>query len=320
MARTGRPRLRLACQTLGLVALSALLLFLYGMVLHSDRLLYPEPRPLEQSAARHGYASPSDCGMPFEAVTMTTDPGVQLQGWFVPRKGAHRTLVMIHGHRENRIAMLGAGKRLWERGFALLLFDQRHHGLSGGDRFTMGFEEWRDARAAVEWLRSRGRDTEAIAAYGVSMGGMIAIKAQSEGQPFAAVVADAASSDIRQTIADYGRREGLPEWVSRWSLGLAELRGGYDLDRMVGRVLVRRIRKPLMVIHGEVDERIPSFHSHILAGMAAGPTETLFVPGAGHAQAFEREPERYVRAVGAFLDRSVPAARATSATASGPGS
>jgi len=64
----------------------------------------------------------------------------------------------------------------------------------------------------------------------------------------------------------------------------------------VGKIAPR----PLMIIHGELDQYCPDFED-LLA--AAHPTEVWRLPNVGHVQASQVYPEEYRSRVVAFLNR-----------------
>ncbi|MBI3891536.1 MAG: alpha/beta fold hydrolase [Candidatus Wallbacteria bacterium] len=312
MALRTRSRFAAVLASAAFVAVTVILLIAYAVVAQSDRLLYPERHSLVGSAGRYGYLTPADCGLAYQDVTMATEEGWVLRGWYAPVRSpvprrAGRALLMIHGHKENRVSMLQLARFYADLGFSLLLFDLRHHGDSGGREFTMGVREWRDAARAAGWLRDRGFEPRRMAVYGVSMGAMIAIKTQAEAAPFGAVVADCPSSDMRATIEDYGHSYyAMPGLFLRLAISLAERGAGIDLDEIACGRIVSKVRCPLLLIHGEDDRRIPAEHSRLLASRAGGPVETLFVPGAGHAQCFDKATGLYERTIAAFLEKSLP--------------
>ncbi len=93
-----------------------------------------------------------------------------------------------------------------ECGFAVLLFDRRGSGQSGGDFETASFDTLaRDGSAAVDYLRSRDDiDKSRIGLYGVSQGGWIAplVAGLRSDIAFLVIVSGCGVSPARQM--DYG--------------------------------------------------------------------------------------------------------------------
>ena len=70
---------------------------------------------------------------------------------------------------------------------------------------------------------------------------------------------------------------------------------------------ILRLPKPtehfMSDIHGEADAFAPCSMAYELYAACRSPKELLVIPGAGHAEAYYKDAERYERAVRAFLRR-----------------
>src|SRR5689334_9949321 len=93
-----------------------------------------------------GSDSPTSVGLPFEDVMFQSaeQDHLKLRGWWIPRKDSKRVLILVHVKNSNRTFPLGAGRQLWDKGFNLLLFDLRGHGLSDGEHYSYGQHEQQD--------------------------------------------------------------------------------------------------------------------------------------------------------------------------------
>ena len=61
-----------------------------------------------------------------------------------------------------------------------------------------------------------------------------------------------------------------------------------------------------LVIHGELDEKVPPFHAAILARAGSVPGSNVWIAaGSGHAEAYRTHPEEYVARVTAFFDENL---------------
>lgn len=277
-------------------------------------ILWPAVRSLHQAALEEGRGTPADVGLPFRDVTFEGERGAALRGWLVPgprppdgvpeldeEDGSEESpewvarprpaaAILVHGHKDNRVGMLKILRTYHDMGFTVLLYDNRCHGASGGDVFTMGVLESRDLLRARKWLIGQGMaDPDRVVVHGASMGAQIAlVAAATPGRPFAAVVADSASSDIRVTLRDYARRlYGLPGWACNPGIAMAEWRGGFSMDTVVCAEVVPKIEVPILFIHGGADDRIPPWHSEKLAGLTRLPSRRLVIPKAGHGKAVD---------------------------------
>jgi uncharacterized protein len=114
---------------------------------------------------------PADLMLRTEEITFHASDGVLLSGWLV--KGAPRApvIIMCHDLGGSRSALLSSAVSLNRAGYALLLFDFRGHGLSGGSGGYLGVDEKKDILGAVDFLKSR-KDTDAdrLGLWGIGMG------------------------------------------------------------------------------------------------------------------------------------------------------
>jgi uncharacterized protein len=130
---------------LGFLALMGLLAALRWAV---HRSLAPE-RVSETSA-------PDATGLPYQDVSIATEHGKTLFGWFIPVQQASRSpaVVLLHGWGGNAETLLPLAQPLHDAGFATLLIDARCHGKSDEDTFaSMAWLSWSapppSARVAV---------------------------------------------------------------------------------------------------------------------------------------------------------------------------
>jgi hypothetical protein len=75
---------------------------------------------------------------PYEEVYFAATDGTKLSGWWIPAKGAERTVLLCHGLGANKLNQLHMARRLHEAGYNVLTFDFRAHGESGGQFSSFG--------------------------------------------------------------------------------------------------------------------------------------------------------------------------------------
>src|SRR5262245_40768898 len=114
-----------------------------------------------------------------ETVTFESASGSRLSGWFIRGEPHMGAVLLMHGIRANRLAMLDRARLLHRHGFSVLLFDFQSHGESPGRSITFGYLESRDAGAALEYLRQR-TPQERVGVIGVSFGCVAAVRANGK--------------------------------------------------------------------------------------------------------------------------------------------
>lgn len=242
-----------------------------------------------------------------EEITFRTDDGLDLQGWYLAAPTPLDAIVVCHGFGMERRELLALALGLRERNHAVLLFDFRGHGRSGGTRSTVGYLEAGDILAAVAYLRHRpGLTGCPIGVAGLSMGAAAAILAAGETTAIAAVVADSSFATLRD-IAARGLRllYGIPPFpFAPFVVWFGEFftRTRIRLNRPVDAVAAIAPR-PLFLIHGAGDQLVPPYDAVRLYEAAGEPKELWLVDGAGHAGAFHAHQARYIERVDRFFAR-----------------
>ena len=245
--------------------------------------------------------TPSDMGMDYEAVTLVTEDGVRLKGWYIPSQGSRgRAVIVCHGYPMDKGNVLSLASFLHEE-FDLLFFDFRAMGESGGRITTCGWNERKDFLAAVRYLKDKGM--ERIGAIGFSMGGAVIIMANSP--EVDAIVSESAYADLDDIVRTiYGRFRVLSRLFSEATNLWSRLFIRVDLKKVAPRDFIGRVEAPVFLIHSERDSQIPVEHALILK--QANPAAELWIADeAGHGEAIALSRDEYERRVSEFLVREL---------------
>jgi dipeptidyl aminopeptidase/acylaminoacyl peptidase len=258
------------------------------------------------------FAPPSAYKADYEDVVFTSVDGVTLKGWIVKPLHPHPTspaIIICHGVGANKSDFTDLATALSRRGYAVLLFDFRAHGESGGSRTSLGYHEQKDVVSALNFLRGRsGIDPKRLGIYGFSMGGAPAIRAAASSRGFRAVVADSAFTSLRDqarsAITGFYHLPAFP------FLPLAVL--GYELYFQTSIDAVSPVTAvaglspvPILIIAGEGDKLIPADNGRSLYAAAKEPKELWIIPGAEHGGTLAAAGSGYEKRVGEFFDRNL---------------
>lgn len=208
---------------------------------------------------------------------------------------------------------------LADAGYLVMRYDKRGIGQSGGRPETADLEVYSDdVRTMIEYLEDRDDvDDERLVVVGHSEGGWIALDAAERERGIDAVVLLAVPSTpgaelvleqqrrqldrMETTDAERNRRIALQRQIVDAALG----KGSWDnvpenLRRRADTPwfrsflqfepaeVVPRVRQPLLVLHGEGDERLPVDHADRLAALARtrgreeSTVEVVKIPGVNH--------------------------------------
>jgi predicted acyl esterase len=167
--------------------------------------------------AKADVSIPMDDGVAIAATLYTPDGSPPAGGW--------PGLVFLHGLSGNRQQMnaLVEGYGVTGQGYAVMTFDARGHGESGGLVGIDGPREVADTRAVRGWLAARAdvSDTK-IGAWGISYGGGAIFNSLVAGVPWAAVVTVETWTDLYSAL--------MPQGLVKSGL-VAGLAGSIPLDR-----------------------------------------------------------------------------------------
>lgn len=260
--------------------------------------------------------TPADLGLPYRTVWVPTMKGKRLFAWLVPpANGAEKApaVVVIHGWGGNAEHMLPFAALLHRAGYAVLLLDARNHGGSDADSFSSLPRFAEDLEHGLDWLAQQpGVDPGRLVALGHSVGAGAALLVAARRPDLAAVVSVAAFADPAELMRRQMRAHRIPYVPVGWLvLHYIEWIIGFHFNDIAPCNTIRRVSCPVLLVHGEDDERVPSMDAQrIFVNRVNGRTELLMLPETGHdsRDAIAVHGESLLR----FLRRSVGAAAETS--------
>ena len=270
--------------------------------------------------------TPADLGVRCEEVQFESDPGITLHGWYLPaqqpppssvdppRPGPRGTVILCHGLNRSRAEMLSRAVFLAQNNYNALIFDFRHHGMSGGKISSMGYYESRDVGASVRFLETRQDFERPLVLWGVSMGASAALLESARNPKVQAIISDSSFLSFEDTIVHHAKMFlRLPRfpiadeilWITSWRLGFRM--EDFDLRRVVKEIGPR----PILFIAGGADIRMPPEVAKTLYAASPSPDkQLLIIEGARHGAAYRTRPQEYQKAVLDFLQKNLKEAGA----------
>jgi len=244
-----------------------------------------------------------------EAVAIPVPDAPPLRGWWVAGTTAQPAVLLLHGIRADRRAMLGRARLLHRHGYPVLLVDLQAHGESPGDAITLGARESRGVIAARDWMRRRvpGRH---LAAIGVSLGGASILLAPQPGG-FDAVVLEAVYSNARQAVRNriaMRLGDGMAGLLAPLLTLQTQWRIGVPVDELSPLDRIRDLDAPVLVVAGGRDRHTLPVESRALFERARGPKAFWLLPDAAHVDFLAHAPDEYEKRVVGFLERQLSGA------------
>lgn len=218
----------------------------------------------------------------------------------------NKTAVLAHGFRNSGDNMGKYAKIYYDLGFNILLPDARGHGESEGDYIGYG---WHDRLDYLDWLtwliEDKGADE--IVVHGNSMGAALVLMLSGEDLPdeVKAIVADSGYSTVKAELAHQLKHiYNLPSFpLLEVTSIITKIRAGYTFEEASAVKQVANNTLPLLIIHGDADDLVPTAMAYEIYEAAGGDKELWIVPDVGHTKAFEIVTEEYQHRVSEFIER-----------------
>jgi fermentation-respiration switch protein FrsA (DUF1100 family) len=244
--------------------------------------------------------APDDVGAPYEEARFWTADGLELQGWFFPAQGVGApapTLLFMHGTSYNASDLWVTAERtaafhefLRDIGCNFFIFDYRGYGNNPGVPTEEG--TYLDAAAALAWLYERPDvDPRSLFFYGFSLGTGIATELAMR-EPSAGLILRSPFTSIRGMIIDW-----FPK--TRFVLAAAPWLPRTNYDTLAK---IRRLDRPLLVMHGDADETVPHWMGHAVYEAAPEPKMFVSFPESGHRDIAN---DLVVPAIRSFVERTL---------------
>ncbi len=245
-----------------------------------------------------------------EVVEIKAYDGVDLRALLIKQSGeraAARVAVCQHGYSATPRSMQAQAKIFYDRGFDVLLPAARGHSISGGKYVGMA---WIDRFDILRWtdkvVSVYGSSVE-IALVGVSMGGASVVAAAGMNPPsqVKCLIDDCGFSSQREEYLACLKKVRLPKSLALLPLAVGvRLKLGYSIADADIVPLARNVSVPSLFIHGESDKFVPYELGVKLYEACGAADKALYsVPGAAHACAYVKDPQKYTDTVGEFIDR-----------------
>ena len=249
-----------------------------------------------------------------ERVELTAPDGAKLCGRVLaPREPNGILIIACHGARSSgRGEFCFFAPDFYEKGYTLILPDHRGCGESDGDHMGYGTHEKTDTFLWVDWAKKRF-PRRRIYLLGVSMGAATVLMMSREArvrEEICGMIADCSYTSIWDEFS-YQMKASfhLPEFplLSIWDFVNKKLYG-YSFRDASPLHDIAFAKCPILLIHGGRDDFVPTYMQGLL--FEACPTEKycLTVPGAVHARSYYTDPQRYGKAVEAFIRMTLPRA------------
>ncbi len=232
--------------------------------------------------------------------------GLKIHAWYLasPASVAH-TAVIVHGHRSSAIDMMHIGYMFnKDLQWNILLPDLVAHGESEGKWIGMG---WKDRLDVLQWIRvanSTFPNTDMVV-HGISMGAATTMCVSGEKTPayVKAFIADCGYTSVWDEFSGEIKKQfNLPAFPILNIVSIVnKISHGWSFQKASPLRQVMKSHKPLLLIHGDADDYVPTPMANILYQAKTGKKSLWLAPASTHANAYKDYPLQYTVKVKTFL-------------------
>lgn len=242
--------------------------------------------------------------MPFQQTSITSTDGLKLRALYQENNEQHRWVILVHGYKSDNEAMKGYAYQYALNSYNILMPNNRAHGDSEGTYIGMGWLDKDDIEQWIEWIVQRDSEAE-IVLHGVSMGGAAVMNVAGDDPAHViGYIEDCGYTSVWDIFAsELDARFSLPTFpVLHLAELVANIKAGYDLKEASSLEQIKKAKQPILFIHGNQDDFVPTDMVYELYEAANGEKELYIAEGAGHAEARLIDLTAYWNTVFAFID------------------
>ena len=233
-----------------------------------------------------------------------THDGLKLHGHLI-NQNKERTIIIMHGHTYTLYGSYKYMKIFLDKGYNVLMPNQRYHGLSDGTNTTLGYLEAEDLQQWIEYINNEIPSNKILGLHGESMGAAtVLLGGHHKSVDF--IISDCSFSSLKVQSQDIiSKSTKIPKSII------------YPMS-LVSRVLfkapllkinpidnIKNIKAPILFIHGDKDTYIGLDHLERLASNKKETDCVYICSGADHAQSYNTNEEIYEQEVTNFLNNII---------------
>lgn len=306
--------------TIGVVILLAVVSLVGGGLYLLDFAMSPKHRTVDESLERlykhNAYLRPWVDSLKHAGAmhdTIVEINGNKLNAMYVcAPQPSNRVAVLVHGYKDCNAMMMHVGYIYYHMGYNLLLPDLYAHGKSEGDHIRMG---WLDRLDVMAWMdianeKFRGDSVSTqMVVHGISMGAATAMCVSGEQQkPYVkCFVEDCGYTSVHdEFVHELDDMFGLPSFpllnVASW---MCKMKYGWDFEEASPIEQVKKSRLPLLVIHGDSDDFVPTWMAKPIYDAKSQPKQLYMAKGSEHARSLSDHREEYTKVVKQFTEQYI---------------
>lgn len=248
----------------------------------------------------------------YERHYIVSDSGFKLTGYLLKaQQESDVYLFGAHGYRSyGKKEFCGVAQYYLSKGINVFLPDHVASGESEGERCTFGYHEVRDCMKWLNYLLDNfGKDIKIIL-HGVSMGSATVMMMSSRDdlpENVKAVVADCGFTRAKALFDHKLKAMGIPPKGLIEAVDVAHKRiQGCSFEALAPIESVKKMKLPILFVHGANDNLVPSFMAQELFEACASEfKDILIVEKADHAQSYMYGKDELEARLDVLIDKSL---------------
>ena len=218
-----------------------------------------------------------------------------------------KVAIFAHGHTANRISDLKYAGMFYEKGYHLVIFDERHFGNSTGDYCTLGQEEAKDLKEIYNYTKQIFGDDYKIVLQGESMGAATSLLVLQYINPDCVVV-DCPFADSETLFKEFIKKNlHVPPSIIVFCVEIiAKLFYKYDIKKTSPIKAVKNTNVPICFMHGDNDNLIDCHHSKDMYAVCLNKNSEIHLfKGSDHARSVFDYRDEYKDIMFNFIEKNL---------------
>ena len=243
---------------------------------------------------------------PHEDLWTESFDGLKLHATWFPQGECKRVVICFHGYTSQGMSdYIGLSGYYLQKGYSMLLVDERAHGQSEGKHIGFGCLDRQDAMKWIERvIKDCGTDVK-ILLHGTSMGGAAVLMTSGLQLPVQVkgIISDCAFTSAKEVFTHVLKNMyHMPAFPTiQMSDFMNRKLSGYGLDECNAAREVKKAKVPVLLIHGSGDTFVPCSMCETIYQNCASPKKKLIIEGAAHAESYYKDPTSYEKALNEFI-------------------
>ncbi|PCH93938.1 MAG: hypothetical protein COB85_06215 [Bacteroidetes bacterium] len=248
--------------------------------------------------------TPKDVDLTFEEVTIPTDDGAQLHGWYLPavsKKTSYKFIIISDDGDGNMADQIEMASKFLTLGFHVLLYDYRGYGTSSDfdvkKKFFIHTQFEKDLQGVLKFVRKTYPKLSKISFYGQGIGAGLSICVGANDLKVRYIIADSPYTyfdDMSKTLGAAGEDFMFPMAYDK-----IKMEPKYNLESVTD---LDKLNAKLLYIVGNKD---PVYHAKMIKVMQKlrpARTTVYVVKNATRSNTFSSDKEAYYNQLKDFVE------------------